>query len=271
MSPNDDAAEFAGFRRSLERLDGLSYRASQLGQLIPDGAQLLGDDAALQGYSQAATCAALLNSATEHLCLIRTETAWRDGALIFTFPSLVRIGIELAATVVWLLGDDEPETRWIRRLRLETAFLDTFNLSVEDRADGEARNTALNNARSGRRDIHRVARENGFQVEKMKQIGVKPSAILEYSSAELVKSTPRLDPERPLYFREVWAIASGFVHGQDWAHQMYAKQIRSPNGDTPQGTPGITVSFSDLTPMVEAAITMLSFAFDIWDRRRLPR
>ncbi len=269
MARVDDARDseaLLAIEQALTKAEYYFRHIEGLGWSLDPRCDLVLDDHALLGVPQSGTVLRLLASATEQLKLLAAE--FTDRRLwVFALYSLIRVSIELSATVIWLIGPDEEEVRRMRRLRLELAAVNDYRNAVNDMSTASEQARGRQEASEREKQISRIAKENGYVVEDVKQISVKSSVVIGEASSRVVAAQPGDDKSNPHWYRRQWASASGFAHGRSWAHAIFGETISFEADDDGQAKQGLTLSVVELQKMLDAALMMMWFASDRYEKR----
>ncbi len=146
------------------------------------------------------------------------ELLRRLGRQVVDFPlapfSLLRTSLESTSTAIWLTAPDDQEVRLSRRLRLQLTHLD--NYCQLGHVLTPADSALLTRQRD---DIRALALSLRDPVEsgKSRTISVSSTEVLTAASDHM---TQRFQDPRG-YYTYVWRVASGFVHGRNWAPEVF--------------------------------------------------
>lgn len=266
VDPDVEVEQLDQLLEVLDIVNHLKVRVDRLADPQKAESDIALDEAKLGGIFLSKITALLLVSSTEQLDLVKTSLATRH-IFSFAFYSLVRVSLELSATVVWLLAPDVQPIRVERRLRLELAYIRSYRQAAKGEVDSPAKDRRLQRAESSLTNIYALAVTNGLTKIALDKVPADSTFVIGYASAELTKSLPFVDQTRPGYYTELWRVASAFAHGRDWAHRTHGMVVETSDAPPDRTVQTPTVSMGSLPAAIDAAISMLMYAFDMYEKR----
>jgi hypothetical protein len=220
---------------------------------VQSGSELDEDDRATDYLHVSHMVTTSLIHAVDHLYALRTLLV--DARVLHTSAdfTLVRSGLENAATAVWLLAPQQPRERRLRRLRLALAdakdaveVFDMVKLPTRSLAERRADVVSIA-ARSGIEEPALGTRQPGFEA--------------------IVRAASHHVGDGDLH-QLVWKGCSGLAHGRQWATVALLKgDEQSREGDV--SLRQVTAGHEFVVNAASSAGVLVRRAFQLLDYRRL--
>jgi hypothetical protein len=252
-----------GIPRALfNRIDELlRLRQSPAAFEVYEGSVLAADDVASTPYEVSHGVHRHLDTAIDHLLAIKLLAV--DAGVLPTYGAftLLRAAVENFASAMWLLRGEDCRERVLRELRFQHANLNALAQSdklVAQAVQQTGRATATAQDRMDR--VRRVAGRNGLT---MKEVKAKPDW------RQIVKALG-VDEATEATAEYLWKACSAFAHGDPWPSIAFLDREELPGSDQKVAQLRLTVSFANLTPMLELAVSMAGLVLRAFDARRLP-
>ncbi len=197
--------------------------------------------------------------AVDHLHAMQALITEARAAHSFAPFSLIRGGIDNAATAVWLLAPDDQSERIFRRLHL--AYQDVSESQDAVALLGSRAPQRARTAEVRKQEITDLSKALG--VNRNGAVGARWTGyekIVLAAAAEV----PDLDPNLAAY---LWRACSGFAHGRQWASlQLLDREERSRS----VGVASVRFSSSAEQILLTSSIALRlgDHALELYDQRR---
>ena len=242
-----------------DRIDELvQLRNSDEAFVVHPGSVLADDDTASTPYEVSHGVHRHLDTAIDHLLAIRLLAV--DAHMLPTYGAftLMRAAVENFASAMWLLQAEDRRDRVLRELRLQAN-----NLRALAQADKLAGNVTGRSSQTAEERMDRVRRVAGRNQLRMQDIGKK----IEWR--QVVRSLG-VDDHTSDIAEFLWKACSAFAHGDRWPSLAFLDQVEHPTSDDKVARLSLSVSFPNLTPMLELTLTMAGLVLRTFDVRRQP-
>jgi len=197
--------------------------------------------------------------AVDHLHAMQALITEAEAAHSFAPFSLIRGGIDNAATAVWLLAPDDQAERLFRRLHL--AYQDANESGEAVALLGPKAPQGARTAEVRKQEITDLSKRLG--VNRNGAVGARWTGY-EKIVLSAASEVPNLDPKLAAY---LWRACSGFAHGRQWASLQLLDREERPR------SPGVaSVRFSSSAEQIlltsGIALRIADHALALYDKRR---
>jgi len=251
LTMNQDEAERQ--QRLVQLIDEWFARTSAPPAEVQPGSELDEDDRATEYLHVSHMVTISLIHAVDHLHALRTLLV--DARVLHTSAdfTLIRSGLENAATAVWLLAPQHPQERRLRRLRLALADAKDA-VEVFDMVKQPTRSLAERRA-----DVVDIAARSGIEE---RALGTRQPGF-----EAIVRAASHHVGDGELH-QLVWKGCSGLAHGRQWATVALLhgeEQSREDNVTLRQ----VTAGHAFVINAARSAGVLVGRAFQLLDHRRL--
>ncbi|ANP74881.1 hypothetical protein [Cryobacterium arcticum] len=236
---------------------------------VETGSALDEDDASFQGLSLSTLVGYSLAAATEHLDFALTVMKETSTLYPTAYMTVLRTSLLAGSHAAWILTPNDGATRQLRGLQFLADDLRTQLVMVRGAfapagAAQSAKNELIAQIMDRQRQLHPIADalNSGLQVEKCQ---INNTGIIE-----IVAQAAHDEDLARGGVNHIWRSASAAAHGSRGFATMRLKQnaiVEGPTGGRYSLLRGDLVN--DIGPAAASATLALSYAFKIFDQRRL--
>jgi hypothetical protein len=175
--------------------------------------------------------------------------------------TLLRAAVENFGSTMWLLSGHDRTQRVRRELYFQAANQKALAQAGELAAQAAQQAGQTITSKEDRlQAVLRVAARNGLTMEEVKA----------GRSCKSVVRTLGLDEATSDIAEYLCKTCGAFAHGDQWPSITFLDQEEMPTSDERVVHLRLTVSFSNLTPMLELTVAMAQLVLRTFDRLRLP-
>jgi hypothetical protein len=247
-------------RAVFDRIDNLVYlRQSDDQFTVHPGSMLAADDDVSTPLQVSYGVRRHLDIAIDHLHTVRMLAVDADSIPTYGVFTLLRAAVENLGSAMWLLRGADRVERVRRELCFQLASHKASASANELAAFAAQQAGQMIAADEGRLQvIERVAARNGLTIKEVKVWAGWGSVVRALGLDDATSDTAEY----------LWKSCSAFAHGDPWPSMAFLEQEELPASNEDIVHLRLTVSFANLTPMLQLAVRMADLVLLSFDHAR---